>query len=149
MGVFTAEIELFNEDDEAMVRRGYLSAAETRRETVRAVVDSGASMLVIPPDMGLRLGLNVLDRRVLGIADGSAIDCDIVGPVKVRFGDRFSIGSAIAVPGRSNVLLGALQMEEMDLIIDPLAGQLIPNPRSPERAMVFAVGAILLGPAPR
>jgi hypothetical protein len=148
MGVFTAEIELFNEDDEALVRRGYLAPTDTRHELGQAVVDSGATMLVIPAAIATRLGVNVPDNKLPGIADGSVIECDIGGHLKVRVGDRFSAGSALAVPGRSSVLLGAL-MEEMDIIIDPLAGRLIPNPRSPERAMVFAVGAIVHGPVPR
>ncbi len=148
MGVFAAEIELSNEVDEALVRRGEQAAATVRREIVSAVVDSGATMLVIPADLGERLGLDVLDHKFIGIADGSVIECNVVGPVKVRYGDRTSIGSAIAMPARANVLLGALQMEEMDLIIDPLAQRLIPNPRSPDRAMALAVGVIAFGPPP-
>ncbi len=148
MGVPSAEIELSNEAAEIMVRRGHGLAADVRREVVQAVVDSGAPMLVIPASLSERLGLDIIDRKLIGIADGPVLECDVVGPVEVRFGDRTSIGSAIAMPGRANVLLGALQMEEMDLIVDPLAGRLIPNPRSPERAMAFAVGVVVHGPPP-
>ena len=148
VGVFTTEIELSNEADEILVRRGYWELSGIRREVVSAVVDSGATMLVIPSDLAGRLGLDVVDRKFIGIADGSVLECDVVGPVKIRFGDRTSIGSAISMPARANVLLGALQMEEMDLIIDPLGQRLIPNPRSPDRAMALAVGVIAFGPAP-
>ena len=148
MGVLAVEIELSSEADEIMIRRGHGQAAGVRRELVQAVVGSGATMLVIPSELSARPGLDALDRKLIGIADGTVLECDVVGPLKVRLGDRTCFGSAIAMPGRANVLLGALQMEEMDLVVDALAGRLIPNPRSPERAMAFAVGVVVHGPPP-
>jgi len=144
--MFTEEIELSNAGDEEMALRGIANPDDVRREVVRAIVDSGATMLVIPEVLARRLGLTTRDRKLIGIADGSVIDCDVVGLVKVRFGDRFSIGMAIAVPGQAQILLGAVQMEEMDLLIDPRSQRLVPNPQSPERAMAFAVGARVFGP---
>ena len=90
MGVFTAEIELTNEGDEIMVRRRQDLPSGVRRELVNAVVDSGATMLVIPVEVGERLGLETQDSKLIGIADGSVLECDVVGPVKVRIGDRTS-----------------------------------------------------------
>lgn len=148
MGVFSAEIELTNEADVILERAGHPRPGGVRHEPVNAVVDSGATMLVIPADLSQRLGLETQDTKLIGIADGSVLECDVVGPVKVRFGDRASIGSAIAMPGKAQTQLGALQMEEMDLVIDPLAQKLIPNPRSPDRAMALAVGVIAYGRPP-
>ena len=148
MGVFTEEIVLTNERDEILAAEGLVRGHGVRRATVSALVDSGATMLVIPETLRQELGLGLADRKLIGLADGSVLECDVVGPVRVEFQGRKSVGSAIVVPGRANVLLGALQMEEMDLLVDPLLRRLIPNPRSPERAMAMAVGVIVHGPAP-
>lgn len=149
MGAFTVSIELTNERDEILAEEGHVPLTGVRRVEVNALVDTGATMLVIPESVRQDLGLRTLDRKLIGIADGTVLECDVVGPIKVRFQDRTSVGSAIAIPGRASILFGALQMEEMDLLVDPLRQRLIPNPRSPERAMVFAVGVIVHGPAPR
>jgi len=46
------------------------------------------------------------------------------------------------------VLLGALQMEDMDLLPDPGTQRLIVNPESPDRARVLAVGVRVFGGDP-
>ena len=148
MGAFTAEIQLTNEADLILEEAGYPRPGGIRRRTVHALVDTGATVLVIPERLRDALGLKVVDRKFVGVADGSVIECDIVGPVEVRFGGRMMIGSAVAMPGDVQILLGAVQMEEMDLVVDPLAQRLIPNPRSPERARLLAVGVIVRGPPP-
>lgn len=149
MGVFTAETELTNEGDVILDRAGHGRAGGVRRRAVDALVDTGATVLVIPQALRDALGLDTLSRREVQIADGSVVECDVVGPILVRFGDRSMIGSAVAMPGDVQVLLGAVQMEEMDLVVDPLARRLIPNPRSPERARLLAVGVLVRGTPPR
>lgn len=146
MGAVYADIELTNRDDLALVRAGAREPTAVRRETVRALADSGATVLVIPESVASRLGLATVGRRLVAIADGTVKECDLVGPVEIRFGNRNSISTAIAMPGDVQVLLGQVQMEEMDLIIDPLKQELIPNPASPDRARLMAVGLRLYGP---
>lgn len=133
-----AELELSNSGDETMVRRGFSQPGDVRREVVHAAIGARATMLAVPEDLAKRLGLATQYRRLARVADGSVIECDVVGPVGVRFGNRYCVGSAITVPGLANVILGSIQMDEMDLLVDPLTQRLIFNPRSPDRAMVFA-----------
>jgi hypothetical protein len=57
VGRFSVEFEVANNDDVALARRGVLPAAQVRRETIRGVVDSGATMLVLPQAVVKRLGL--------------------------------------------------------------------------------------------
>ena len=94
-------------------------------------MDTGATVLVIPESLRASLGLPTVGRRPVVLADGSVQECDVVGPIVVRFGDRDMSGRAIAMPGDVEVLFGQVQMEEMDLLVDPLAARLIPNPRAP------------------
>jgi hypothetical protein len=146
VGAIYADIELTNEDDLAAVHLGVRKPEDVRRVTVAALADSGATILVIPDTSRATPGLAQQGRRPVGIADGSIQECDLVGPVQVRFGDRDAVGRAIAIAGGSQVLLGATQMEEMDFVIDPRAQKLIPNPESPDRARLLAVGHTLYGP---
>lgn len=146
MGSVHAEIELVNYADRILQEAGLREAAEVRSKTVTVLADSGATVLVIPESLRRELGLGKIGARLVGVADGSVIECDLVGPVEVRFQDRNTVGNAVARRGGQDILLGQVQMEEMDLVIDPLAQRLIPNPASPDRARLMAVGARLYGP---
>ncbi|MCX6583665.1 MAG: hypothetical protein NT166_26115 [Candidatus Aminicenantes bacterium] len=56
---------------------------------------------------------------------------DVVGPVEVRFKNRSTTCRAVVLPGDSGMLLGAIPMEDMDLISDPREKTLSVNPESP------------------
>ena len=147
MGAVHATINLTNRDDMARAKDGTIPPSAVRRRSVECLADSGATTLVIPQSLATSLGLDRLGKRLVVIADGSVSECDVVGPIEVAFQDRSMVGSAIAMPGEVQILLGQIQMEDMDLVIDPLAQKLIPNPASPERARMMAVGFTLRGPA--
>ncbi len=131
MGLIYANIELINSDDLALVRRGYFAEDQVRRMIVNALVDSGAYMLAINENLRHQLGLLSLDQQIAELADGSKIKLDIVGPVDVRFKNRATTCRAMVLPGDSEILLGSIPMEDMDLLIDPKHQQLILNPQTP------------------
>lgn len=145
MGAVHADIELVNYADQIRVQDGTRATENVRRKTVRALADSGATVLVIPDSLRNELGLGTIGKRLVGVADGSVKECDLVGPVEVRFEGRNTVGNAVAMPEVQEILLGSVQMEEMDLIIDPLAQRPIANPASPDRARLMAVGVTLYG----
>lgn len=131
MGLIYANIELINSDDLALVRRGYFAEDQVRRMIVNALVDSGAYMLAINENLRHQLGLLSLDQQIAELADGSKIKLDIVGPVDVRFKNRATTCRAMVLPGDSEILLGSIPIEDMDLLIDPKHQQLILNPQTP------------------
>ena len=47
--------------------------------------------------------------------------------VHLKFGDRESIFNAIVEPNRESALIGAIVMEDLDLIIDCTTQQLLPR----------------------
>ncbi len=67
------------------------------------------------------------------LANGTIIDLEIVGPIEVSFLNRSTTVDAMVLPGDTEVLLGAIRMEGMDVLIDPLRQQLIVNPEHPIR----------------
>ena len=131
MGLVYADIELINAEDTAVAERGFIDQSEIRRTKVSAMVESGAYMLAINEEIKLQLGLRVVDRKLAGLADGTTIGLEVVGPIEIRFKNRKSITTAMVLPGNSEVLLGAIPMEDMDVIIDPLRQELLVHPERP------------------
>src|SRR5947209_2738848 len=70
VGRFSVELEVANNDDLALVRRGLLPPDQARRETIRGVVDSGAMKLVLPQAVVERLGLPLGGKVKVRYADG-------------------------------------------------------------------------------
>ena len=134
MGITYAEIELINSEDLALLRRGYLPEDQVKRLKVKALVDSGASMLTISGSIKNQLNLAKVDQQQAELADGSVINVEVVGPVEIRFLNRKAISTALVIPGEVEVLLGAIPLEAMDVLIDPKQERLIVNPKSPDRA---------------
>lgn len=126
-----AEISLINGDDLALVRRNIIGEEEVKRMWVNALVDTGSYMLCINENIQEQLQLPVVEQRKAQMADGTIIDCDVVAPVEVRFKNRRSVQSAMVLPGDSEPLLGAIPLEDMDVLIHPLRQELIVNPDHP------------------
>lgn len=136
MGMVYADIELINSFDIEMEQRGHLDRDEIKRMWVKVLVDSGSYMLAINENIQEVLQLRVLETRTLQLANGQLITCDVVGPVDLRFSNRKATCSAIVLPGDSEPLLGAIPMEEMDVIIHPQRQELIVHPDHPDYALL-------------
>jgi len=133
MGLVHADIKLINGNDLALLDAGYLKSEEVRELEVKALVDSGAYMLAINEIIKTQMGLKVVEKRPAELADGTVIDLEVVGPVEVRFKNRQTTVRAMVLPGDAEVLLGAIPMEDMDVLIDPKKQELIVNPQHPMR----------------
>jgi len=131
MGMVRANIQLFNTDDQAAVRSGHISADRVRHMDVEAVVDSGAYMLCINENIRMQLGLAKLDEQTAQMADGSLRLLEVVGPIEVRFENRRTSVDAMVLPADSEVLLGAIPLEGLDVCINPREQTLTVNPASP------------------
>jgi clan AA aspartic protease len=103
---------------------------------VDALVDSGATHLSIPEHVQIQLQLDEIDTKEVTLADGSKKLVPYVGPVELRFKNR--VGFAGALVMEDQVLLGAIPMEDMDLIIVPKTRTLDVNPNSPNFASSIA-----------
>ncbi len=70
------------------------------------------------------------------MAESSVVEYDVVGPIHVHFANRKATCNAFVLPGDSEPLLGAIPMEEMDVLIHPLRQELIVNPEHPNYAVL-------------
>jgi len=131
MGLTYAEIELANAGEIYLAQKGYIIPESIKKVTVKALVDSGAYMLAINESIKLQLDLPKLEEQIAELADGSKLKLEIVGPVEIRFENRSTTCRAMVLPGDTEVLLGAIPLEDMDVLIDPRQQRLIVNPASP------------------
>lgn len=99
---------------------------------VTALVDSGAFTLCIPEHVKIQLQLEELERREVTLADGNRHLVPFVGPIQINFENRMTFTGALVLGDR--VLLGAIPMEDLDVLIHPLKQKLIVNPESPNIA---------------
>lgn len=131
MGLIYAEIELINGDDLALVRRHIIGEEEIKRMWVTALVDTGSFMMAINENIQEQLQLAVVETRKAQLANGQIVECEVVAPLEVRFKNRQTTCRAIVLPGDAEVLLGAIPIEDMDILIHPTRQELIVNPDHP------------------
>lgn len=136
MGMIYAEFELINGEDVILARKHLIGEDEIKRIRITALVDSGAYMLAINENMQKFLQLPVVDKKRFQLANGEILDCAVVGPVDLRFKDRYTTCRALVLPGDSEPLLGSIPLEELDVLIDPLRQELILNPEHPDGAVL-------------
>jgi clan AA aspartic protease len=134
MGLVFAEIELISGEDLILHRRGILPEAQIKRVKVKALADTGSYMLAINETLKTQLNLQKVGEEEAELADGSRVTLEIVGPIDVRFANRRTNVDAMVLHGDSEVLLGAISMEGLDVIIEPKAQRMIVNPDSPNIA---------------
>ena len=131
MGLSYAELDLTNYDDLALVKAGRMKEDEVRHMKATFLADTGAAMLGINEEISAQLGLSKVEERLAEMADGSIHSFPVVGPLEVRFGNRKTYVTAMVLPGNSEPLLGAIPMEDMDLIVEPKTQRVIINPAMP------------------
>jgi clan AA aspartic protease len=128
MGLTYAGITLTNGFDQDKFEEGYIEEHEIRSTTIRALVDSGAVMLVIPSKVCVELGLTIKTFREAVMANGQREEVPITSIVQVQWNNRTTLVQA-AVTG-DEVLLGAIPLEGLDVIVDPVKQMLVPHPDS-------------------
>jgi len=96
---------------------------------VETLVDSGSVHLCIPEHIQIQLKLEEIDKKEVTLADGSKKVVPYIGPVQIRFKNRVGFGGALVMGDQ--VLLGAIPMEDLDLVVLPKERTLAVNPKSP------------------
>lgn len=140
MGLVHAEIELINGEDQVLARRHIIGQDEIKRINVNMLVDSGAINMCINEHIQSYMKFPFHERRRFTVATGEVKELDVVSNVEVRFKNRTTECRAIILPGDSEMLLGAIPLEDLDVLIDPQRQELIVNPESPDMALMTLKG---------
>ncbi len=127
MGITYADLRLANQ-----------SRPDLEEIDVSAVVDTGALHLCIPEHVAMQLQLTPLKQREVQTADGKSHLVDYVAPIKISLLGRECVTGALVLGNQ--VLLGAIPMEDMDLIIEPARLRVSVNPISPNIPLSLAKG---------
>ena len=122
MSTFNETITLSNVKDEARVEAGIMK--EVRSLTVNACVDTGSWFLVLNEKTRAALGLGIISTTTARLADGSVKEYPLTEGVEFRWKDRKQIMGAMLIPDADEVLFGALCMEALDLMADPVSERL-------------------------
>jgi clan AA aspartic protease len=125
MGTVFEEITLKNAVDVENASQGLITKKNVRETTVQAVVDTGAATLVIDETMQKELGLRTKHLHESTLANGEKVICKIAAPVEICWKNRSMVCEPWVVPGADYILLGAIPLENMDLIVDPKNQKLV------------------------
>ena len=96
---------------------------------IDCLVDTGALHLYIPESQAIQLKLEVFEKRPVTLADGVVHQIPYVGPVKIDWQGRVSFSGAMVLGNQC--LLGAIPMEDMDIMVHPSRQCVIANPLHP------------------
>ena len=131
MGRFSVNVEVANYDDVVLAGAGHLPAESVRRVMLRAVVDSGATRLVLPESAARQLGLKRGGDVNVRYADNHTARREVVTGIHLTHANRSGLFDAVVEPNRESALLGAIVMETLDLVID--CGRQLLVPTDPDR----------------
>ena len=104
---------------------------------IDALADTGAVHLCIPSHTQIQLKLAQIDEKEVTLADGSRRLVPYVGPIELRYRNRTGFSGALVMGNRP--LLGAIAMEDMDLVVVPKTRTVVVNPDSPNIASSIAM----------
>ena len=120
MSVFNETIILTNARDAAYADDGFILPSKVRSVTIDACVDTGSWFLVVNEKVRAALGLKITDTNTATLADGSVKEYPVTEPVEFRWKDRKKSMNALLISDADEVLFGALCMEALDVIADPV-----------------------------
>lgn len=141
MGRVMETIRVLNFVDEQRAHAGDLAPGQVRASEVEALVDTGATMLILPEDLVARLGLPVVGRRKVKYADGRVAEVPWVAGAKVVILGREAVCDALVEAAGTTPLIGQIPLEELDLLVDPKSRRLRVNPESPDAPLLDLLGA--------
>ena len=112
MGTFTTPIEIGDSEGRRFHR-------------LEAIVDTGATYLVVPRDILEDLGCRPIERRPFALGDDRVLEFK-VGEILLRLNERALHTLCVFGDTGSQPLLGAVALETFMLAVDPVNQQLIP-----------------------
>ncbi len=127
MGRFFVEVKLANSVDVTLAKRGLISPDEIHQVTIKGLVDTGATDLVIPADAAERLDVPDAGEALVRYVDHRTAKRRLVDDIKVELLGRTKPFQAIVEPDRDYAIIGAIVLESLDLVVDPKNQTLMPR----------------------
>jgi clan AA aspartic protease len=118
MGEVIERITLMNTRHAGNAVDGFISEADVRKTKLRAVVDTGATNIVISEKTRQKLGLTIRETGEVTLGNGKRETCAYTEWVTIRWKDRQAVCEAIVLPHAKDTLLGVIPLEQMDLNVN-------------------------------
>ena len=134
MGEVRVKVTLINAVDEALVRRGLLSADKVRHYEADALVDSGAIRSVLPNHVVEQLGLAIVRTTRVTYANDGAEDVEVTEVVGIDINGRRTTEETLVLG--SEVLIGQTVLESLDLMVDCANQRVVGNPAHPDQPII-------------
>lgn len=130
MGRFSVQIVVANYRDVIQAAPGVAIPQGVKHLVLSGVVDSGAARLVLPQPVVDELRFQGHGETMARYADGRRERRRVVTDVWLQLLGRDGVFSAVVEPGRQDALVGAIVLEELDLLVDCTTQTL--RPREPD-----------------
>lgn len=131
MGEVKAKVIFENLFDRISAKKGLIKETEVKKVEVEALVDTGSRMILMPQDMVEYLGLDIYTKQVVTLADESKKEMAAARPLNVKILGREMSSDCLVNTPKSEVLIGQIVLEELDLLVDCANKTLKVNPESP------------------
>jgi predicted aspartyl protease len=128
MGKILQLARLQNSTDVTLARGGRLPKGKVREAEVELLVDTGAAMLCLTPQVIEKLGLHKSHERDV-ITGNGLVKRAVYEPVRIQIMDREADLNVMEVPTGTPLLLGYLPLEALDLYPNPKKRVLEGNPQ--------------------
>ncbi|MBI3021330.1 MAG: aspartyl protease family protein [Candidatus Omnitrophica bacterium] len=95
-----------------------------RGEALEALVDTGATLSMIPGDVLRRLGVHPTDQMPVRLADGRVVR-RAVGEARLRVDGHMVTSRVMFGKRRDATVLGLVVLESLGLTVDPTQGRIV------------------------
>lgn len=134
IGEVRVKVKLTNAGDEAMVRRGLLTADQIRSYEADALVDTGAIRSVLPRQIVQQLGLATVRKTRARYANDQSEEIDVTEPAGIELMTRRTSEETLVLG--SEVIIGQTVLESLDLRVDCTNLRVVPNPAHPDQPVI-------------
>ncbi len=149
MGKVTVAATLEHLEDVYAFRKGALAADQVRRVDVAdALIDSGATGLLVPSRLIGSLGLGLIKERTAKTIIGSTT-VRVFQAVQLTIQGRDCISDVTEIADTLPVIVGQVPLELMDWVIDMKGRKLIGNPEHGGEDMIEVLASVEFEPGVR
>lgn len=136
MGKVVVSVKIENLEDQYKAHQGLIPPDQIRALIVDdAVVDTGATGLMIPARLIAALGLRPTETRP-GRTVSGPVTIQKYEAVRLHLQGRRCVVDVHEIPDHSPILIGQIPLEAMDWVVDPKNRRVIGNPEHGGEEMV-------------
>jgi clan AA aspartic protease len=136
MGRVAVKTKIWNFEDELRAIRGQIPKEAIRTIEVEGLIDTGATILVLPEELVDRLGLLIDREMTVTCANNSRAKKKVATGARIEILGRVAMVDCIVEEPGARVLIGQVPLEVMDLVVDPKQGTIGPRPESPDMPLI-------------